>query len=310
MKTLFRNLLRVRSTSPAASFKAKQEIQTTECAAPSPGFVPPGHYYSPIPDWRQIQLDSDRIFRSQGKTLPGLNMNEGGQLALLDELSTYYSDMPFKAEKSDNLRYYFNNPSYSYCDAIFLYSMLRHLKPKRFVEIGSGFSSCIALDTNDLFLDGKMEMTFIEPFPEVLHSLIREEDGNKAAILQHRLQDIDLYPFDQLEAGDILFIDSTHVSKIDSDVNRIVFEILPRLASGVYIHFHDVFYPFEYPKTWVDNGQAWNEIYILRAFLEYNERFSIELMSTFLTQFHRDRFEQVMPLCLVNPGGDIWLKKH
>ena len=82
-----------------------------------------------------------------------------------------------------------------------------------------------------------------------------------------KLQDVDLKEFDKLKSGDVLFIDSTHVSKIGSDVNYLFFEILPRLHRGVYIHIHDIFYPFEYPKDWIDEGRAWNENYILRAFL-------------------------------------------
>src|SRR5690606_17050723 len=111
-------------------------------------------------------------------------------------------------------------------------------------------------------------------------------------------------------ANDILFIDSTHVSKINSDVNYIFFEILPRLASGVYIHFHDIFFPFEYPKAWVYEGRAWNEAYILRAFLQYNNAFSVVLMNTFMDQFHKSFFREHMPLCLINPGGSIWIRKH
>src|SRR5690606_1842332 len=190
-------------------------------------------------------------------------------------------EMPFKAEKSEGLRYYFENSAYAYSDAIHLYCMLRHLKPRKLIEVGSGHSSCVTLDTNELFLGGSVETTFIEPYPELFMSLIKESDRAKINIVPTRLQDVDLSLFETLQANDILFIDSTHVSKINSDVNYIFFEILPRLASGVYIHFHDIFFPFEYPKAWVYEGRAWNEAYILRAFLQYNNAFSVVLMNTF-----------------------------
>ncbi len=218
--------------------------------------------------------------------------------------------MPFKDEKTNGLRYYFENPSYSHSDGILLYCMLRSIKPKRVIEVGSGFSSCATLDTNELFFGNSIETTFIEPYPDLLNSLIKDEDRSRIKVIPSRLQDVELSLFDALQPGDILFIDSTHVSKINSDVNRIFFEILPRLAPGVYIHFHDIFFPFEYPKDWIYKGVAWNEAYLLRAFLQYNSSFRIILMNTFMEHFHEQHFETYMPLCLQNRGGSIWLHKE
>ena len=115
-----------------------------------------------------------------------------------------------------------------------------------------------------------------------------------------------------LEAGDFLFVDSSHVSKTGSDVNFIFFEVLPRLKPGVIIHFHDVFTPMEYPRSWVMKPGAWfgfNEIYILRAFLMYNPEFEIIMFNTFLEEHHEEWFRKNMPLCLENKGGSIWLRK-
>jgi len=128
-------------------------------------------------------------------------------------------------------------------------------------------------------------------------------------MLPSRLQDVDASEFEALRANDILFIDSTHVSKINSDVNRIFFEILPRLSPGVHIHFHDISYPFEYPKEWVYEGRAWNEAYMLRTFLQYNTAFRIVLMNTFMERYHESFFQERMPLCLKNIGGSIWIRK-
>lgn len=188
--------------------------------------------------------------------------------------------------------------------------MLRHLMPKKVIEIGSGFSSCATLDTNEMFFNGSLELTFIEPYPDLLMSLIKKEDTKNINVIPQRLQDVELSEFETLEANDILFIDSTHVSKINSDVNLIFFEILPVLSSGVYIHFHDIFFPFEYPKHWIYEGRAWNEIYMLRAFLQYNSNFSIVLMNTFMEHFHEPFFREEMPLCLKNRGGSIWVRKE
>jgi hypothetical protein len=127
--------------------------------------------------------------------------------------------------------------------------------------------------------------------------------------LKKRLQDIDLDIFNKLSDGDILLIDSTHVSKIFSDVNLLLFEILPSLSKGVYIHFHDIFFPFEYPKSWMIEGRAWNEAYILRAFLQYNNCFSIEFFTSYLDFLYRDVLIEKLPLMKRSIGGSIWIKK-
>jgi predicted O-methyltransferase YrrM len=273
------------------------------------GFVPPGHFYSPLPSLEEIKRDEAKIFGSIPRNIPGLELHESEQLKLLHDFVQYYESMPFQPDKLEGLRYYFENPAYSYSDAIFLHCMIRHLKPRRIIEIGSGFSSCATLDTNELFFDSSIKTTFIEPYPDLLMSLIKENDKNKIRVIPQRLQDVSLNEFDALEANDILFIDSTHVSKINSDVNRIFFEILPSLSPGVHIHFHDIFFPFEYPKEWIYEGRAWNEIYMLRTFLQYNNGFRIVLMNTFMQHFHEPFFREKMPLCLKNPGGSIWICK-
>ncbi len=125
---------------------------------------------------------------------------------------------------------------------------------------GSGYSSCLILDTNELFFDNAISCTFIEPYPGRLLSLLKEEDQKHYQLIQKNLQDIELTSFKELSPNDILFVDSTHVSKTNSDVNYLLFNILPSLNSGVLIHFHDIFYPFEYPKKWVYEGRAWKKM--------------------------------------------------
>ena len=273
------------------------------------GFVPPGHFYSPLPDFDEIRQEEPRIFGPVSREVAGVDLRETEQLSLLGELAKFYPDIPFRSGPTPGLRYHYENQSYEYSDGIMLHCMLRHLKPKRLIEIGSGYSSCVTLDTNDLFLDGSLETTFIEPYPDLLMSLISDADRSRVTIIPKRLQEVDLAVFSRLGAGDILFIDSTHVSKIDSDVNRLFFEILPALAPGVVIHVHDIFYPFEYPKEWIRFGRAWNEMYVLRAFLQFNSSFRILLMNTQIAQFYRPFLQANMPLCLENTGGSIWLEK-
>jgi predicted O-methyltransferase YrrM len=272
-------------------------------------FVPPGHFYSPIPDLEQVRQQEDIIFGRVPRSIAGIDLNEQEQLSLLREFKGYYDELPFKSEKSADLRYYFENPSYSYSDGIFLYCMLRHAKPSRIIEIGSGHSTCLMLDTSEQFLGEATKIACIEPFPDLLLSLIRPGDGDRITLIAKKVQDVELSVFEALNANDILFIDSTHVSKIHSDVNRIFFDVLPRLNSGVYIHFHDVFYPFEYPKEWIYEGRVWNESYMLRSFLEFNSSFEIIFFNTFMEHFHQTTFERNMPLCMRNTGGSIWIRK-
>jgi hypothetical protein len=194
--------------------------------------------------------------------------------------------------------------------AIFLHCMVRYSQPQQIIEVGSGFSSCVMLDTNELFFANRIQLTHIEPYPNLLYSLLRPGDRERVEILPQKLQEIPLERFQSLQAGDILFIDSTHVSKTGSDVNYLFFAILPSLAPGVYVHIHDIFYPFEYPAEWVYNGRAWNEAYLLRGFLQYNEVFSIQFFNTYLEQVYKSRFREKMPLCLKDPGGSLWLHKE
>ncbi len=288
----------------------KQAFEELNHARFIQGFVPPGHFYSPIPDFTEFENDKAGIFDVVSAEIPGIDLNSESQLELLNNFLSYYAQLDFEEEKKEGLRYAYNNPAYGHSDGIFLNCMIRHLEPTRIIEVGSGHSSCMTLDTNELHFENKIKTSFIEPYPKLLYSLIKESDRERIRVIPERLQDVDINEFKKLKANDILFIDSTHVSKIGSDVNRALFEILPALAPGVHIHFHDIMYPFEYPKEWVLEGRAWNESYMLKAFLQYNRDFSIVLMNTYMEHFHRDFFEKNMPLCLKNPGGSIWLRKN
>jgi hypothetical protein len=271
------------------------------------GGFPPGHFYSPYPSMEEVRADADRIWQTP-TALPGIDLREPEQLALLEELSRFQDEIPFPATREPGLRYYFENGMFSYGDGTVLYSMLRHLEPRRIIEVGSGFTSALILDTNERFFDGSIECTFIDPYPRQLLELTRPGDLNRATLMKEKFQSLSPDVFETLGESDILFIDSTHVAKAGSDVNHLFFNVLPRLASGVHVHLHDIFYPFEYPREWVeDMRRAWNEAYLLRAFLEYNDAFRIRFFNHFLANFHRDRVEQSLPAMLRHIGGSIWM---
>jgi hypothetical protein len=268
---------------------------------------------SPIPSDEDLPASIDKTT----KNVAGVDLREDAQLALLEDLGRVYRDMPFGDSATSELRFHLDNEDYSYFDAIVLYTMLRHTRPRRVVAIGSGFSSALMLDTRDWFLDRDTQLAFIDPHPEELESLLRRDDRERCSILPKKVQNVDLAVFTELEANDILFVDSSHVVKIGSDVAWIVFEILPRLKPGVIVHFHDIPYPFEYPLHWLRAGRAWNEAYVLRAFLQFNSEFEIRFFNDFMATFHGDAVRERMPAAmkassfeLTVPASSLWLARR
>lgn len=252
----------------------------------------PGHYYSPYPSDEAI--NSHKIINYK---ISGIELNKDAQISLLSDLKLYYKELNWSETKTASYNYFYNNPYFSYSDAIFLHCICMHFKPKKIIEVGSGYSSAAMLDINKLFFDNEIELTFIEPYPEErLFQLVED----RSHVIVDFIQNIPLESFKNLQENDILFIDTSHVSKFQSDVNHIIFNILPTLNSGVIIHIHDIFYPFEYPIEWLKKGRAWNETYLLRAFLQYNNQFEILLFSSYLEQEVPEWFQQNMPLCLNN----------
>jgi predicted O-methyltransferase YrrM len=273
-------------------------------AKPVPEFAVSGHFYSPIPGPEDILR---REVALQEPT--GIDFNVDNQVQLLQSLHRFYPEMPFSEQLVENGRFSFAQNYFCHSDAIYLYSMLRHFKPRRFIEIGSGHSSALAMDTAEFFLDGSLEFTFIEPYPDRLKANLKPQDSVKCRLIEKQVQDLPLEIFDELDANDFLFVDSSHVSKVGSDVNYILFKILPRLKPGVLVHIHDIFFPFEYPEGWFNEGRAWNEAYLVRAFLQYNTKFEMRLFSDYLGKTQREWLAEKMPLCLKDTGGSLWLQK-
>lgn len=273
-------------------------------------WAPHGHFYSPIPNIKEMIDNNHNIIKDYDSVL-GINLNKNEQLELLCDFSKFQNEQPFANTKTDGIRYYFNNSNFStYMDALTLYCFLRKFAPKRIIEVGSGFSSCLMLDVNQLFLNNKINLTFIEPYPQRLLENVSLEDNYR--LIQRKVQDVDIDIFKTLERGDILFIDSTHVSKTGSDVNHLYFDVIPKLAEGVIIHIHDIFFPFEYPLSWIFEGRAWNELYLLRAMLTGSNMLKIKFFNSYLQKKFPGEIEKNMPLVSTQKnkaGGSIWLEK-
>jgi hypothetical protein len=268
------------------------------------GPYPPGHWHSPLPDLEEVRRRDTQLFASP-PALPGIDLRADAQLAWLEEFASLTADLPFGLDARPGLRYQLGNKWFAHGDGVILYCMLRALRPARYVEIGSGWSSALALDVNDLYLDRSMKFTFIEPNPSRLHSLMRPEDESRVRLIEAPLYAAGRL---ELEPGDVLFIDSSHVSRIGSDVNQLFLDVIPSLPAGVHVHIHDIFYPFEYPRKWIYRGRAWNEAYLLRALLTANDKLRITWFNSYLGHWHRDVVGAALPQWAADPGSSIWIE--
>jgi len=133
---------------------------------------PDTSYLSPIPDLNYVRAQHERIYNKQISAAQGVELNVAAQLELLEQFQRYYADLSFPEQQQAGQRYYYENSWYSYGDAIFLYSMMRHYRPRRIIEIGSGFSSAVMLDVNNQWFDSQIQMTFVEPYTQRLKSLL------------------------------------------------------------------------------------------------------------------------------------------
>jgi predicted O-methyltransferase YrrM len=276
----------------------------------------PGHFYSPLPDLAELRRTANTVFDRSAKSVEAVDLNETRQVELFRDFCDLYQELPFAERQAAGVRYYLDNPFFSYGDGVILYSFMRHFRPKRIIEVGSGFSSANMLDVSDRFFESPVEFTFIEPRPERLYSLLSQTDRKRCRIETQPVQEIDRRVFDSLEENDILFVDSSHIGRIHSDVLHLLFNILPRLRAGVIVHFHDIAWPFEYPEHWVYAGRAFNEAYFLRAFLQYNSAFEILYFNSFMATHHCEAIRNAMPLVLGVPSTketegnvSLWLRK-
>ncbi len=280
---------------------------TDEGTIPFLEWRPPGHYYSPVPSMRDVVAQEDRIFGRPDR-LEGFELNEEAQRAMLQTLAPLINDVEFNVDPHPDSRYFTNNPSYGLGDGSILQAFLRHLRPRRYLEVGSGWTTALALDANERWLDGRLRVTSIEPYPDDLRRLVRP--GDDVEIIVSPVQDVDLSCFTELESGDILFIDCSHVVKTGSDAHHLVTRVLPVVPSGVYIHIHDMFWPFEYPRVWVDEGHAWTEAYLLHAFLLFNKEFEVILFNDWMGAKNYDFMVRHAPALARGAGGALWLRRH
>jgi predicted O-methyltransferase YrrM len=281
----------------------------TRVAMSKPAFED-GHFYSPVVNQGELSKDKDRIWRRLPDML-AVDVNPSMHEELLKvrfpPLLSEFSYPDTGAADSELHHFYESNGQFENLDPRALFCFMRLFRPRRIIEVGSGYSTLLMMDVNARFLDNKTSITSIERYPRPF--LQRENDDGRIRLLRHRVQEIDLRIFDQLEDGDILFIDSSHVSKTGSDVNYMFLEVLPRIRPGVYVHVHDIFLPEEYPQDWViEGGRSWNEQYLLRAFLQFNTEFRVVFGAWFASrQFPEDVRKLTDDRRPV--GGSFWMRR-
>jgi predicted O-methyltransferase YrrM len=281
--------------------------------------VTPVHFYQPIPDTRTLGA-GPWLHRSE---LPGIDLRVGAQLELAEEfLSRYAQDYGRLATARDGAAggYFLDNNYFGRVDAEVLYSMVRRFRPRRVIEIGSGFSSLVTVRAlADAAADGAPPAEFLTIDPE-RNQAFRDQGELQAAaggavrctVILGQIQELPISEFLGLGADDILFIDSSHVLAIGSDVQYLFLEVLPRLRKGVVVHVHDVFFPCEYPKRWVLGFHLfWTEQYLLQSFLSFNRAFEVLWAGHYLHTYHPDALRRAFASydpATVEPGS-FWMRR-
>jgi len=237
--------------------------------------VTENHYHQPVPDTTKLRED----LWLKHSELPGLDMNEPRQMGLLSlfqsGLRPEYELFPRRRTAKPH-EFYLENGAFGNVDAEILYCMVRHFKPRRIFEIGSGMSTLLSAQAvlrNEKDGCPPCDLVAIEPYP---NDTLRRGFPGLSRLVQSRVEEVPLSEFSNLSENDILFIDSSHVLRIGNDVQYEYLELLPRLNRGVVIHVHDIFLPAEYPKEWVIRRRLfWTEQYLLQAFLSSNNSFEV-----------------------------------
>jgi len=272
-------------------------------------FVKPGHFYSVIPNITNDYNVKDPIYSD-------LSFNDDNHIAVLNEISTYLTrfDETFGAKiRQDQLTFSVPNGAFEWMDARLLHYFIQKKRPNKIIEVGSGNSTLLMENTKTMF-NINTEITCIEPYPSDFLKIMHT--SGKINLISDKLENIDLSLFQKLEHNDILFIDSSHVAKLGSDVMYYFTKIFPLLKKGVVVHIHDIFFPFDYPLQWLKEGRFWNEQYFLYVFLQYNTKYKIQYCNSYSSYKFYDRLKEIQKNSYeikngittgVYSGGSIWL---
>jgi len=273
---------------------------------------PNGHFYSPVVDPAELLPRAEHIWNGS-LACPGIEFDPVRHRDVLENLLPHYLpryDYPETLEETPTLdRFFTRNSQFNWLDPRILFAFLNEWRPRRMIEVGSGYSSLLVADVNRRFLGNTLDFTCIEPYPR---EFLKNRIDGITRVIEAKVQDVDPAEFERLQAGDILFVDSSHVSKTGSDVNHLVFEIFPRLRAGVRIHIHDIFLPADYPKDWVfGENRSWNEQYVVRALLMYSTAFRVLFGCCYAFLAFPELINRAFRLKEGRTfgGGSLWLEK-
>ena len=247
------------------------------------------NYYEPVFDFDTLKYDLNLK-----RNLPGINMNIGEQIKFLDNLVYYNELKELKLnELSNNSKFYIKNNFFEGGDVDIYYQMIRYFKPKKIIEIGSGYSSLLALEAiknNQIKDNFASSIVCIEPY----ENKWLEESGAK--VIREKVENVKEDLITSLKKNDILFIDSSHVIKPQGDILKIFLEILPKLEKGVLIHIHDIFTPRDYPSKWLkDENRFYNEQYLFEAIMDNSSRYKIICSLNYLKNDYYNDLKRVCP---------------
>ena len=256
--------------------------------------VTPAHFYSPIPITYALESS---VFNKRFECV-GLDWNLDEQFRFLNEIVPKYLE-EYTPENKGGL---------SRVDALILYAMIREEKPKLMIEVGGGESTKISLRALRKNRSAGYPFKFysIEPYPK---DKLRELDDHDFSLIEDKVQNVSN---ELLTSADLLFIDSSHVSKIDSDVNCEILEIVPKLKVGSVIHWHDIVIPRNYWKEWIrDGNKFWNESYMVHSFMLFNETFKIIWSAAYLQLEHFKSLHDVVPYSHKNDHlMSFWIRRE
>ena len=268
------------------------------------------HYYQPIPDTRVLPLS----LWNRVSDLPGVDIREEQQKQLLSEIVGRFKDeytaIP-EGASTQEFHFYLGNVAFEAVDAEMLFGLIRLLKPRRMYEIGSGFSTLLTADALRRNRVDGYSCRFIAIDPDASAEL-EAKLPRDVALWRVPVQEVSLDEFESLCENDILFIDSSHVCKIGSDVQFLFLEVLPRLRPGVVVHIHDIFMPVEYPKQWVlDEHRFWNEQYLLQTFLSFNATFEVLWAGQWMHIKYPDLLMKAFPSYKAGvSAGSFWFRRR
>lgn len=263
--------------------------------------VLPRHFYSSIPDIRTLRASTSWRRPRSMVGVAGLDLQS--QIGYLRELLPPEVQERLRTRDVYRLACEQNGATgYGPTEAALLYAFLATRQPRRVVQVGAGVATAVMLAAADDF-DLQPMITCVDPYPTGM--LQRLAAQGRIDLVQSRAQDVPLELLTDLAAGDLLFVDSTHTVKPDSEVNRIILEVLPRLVQGVVVHFHDISFPYDYPRDLLDETLFfWGESTLLHAYLADNPRVRVLLAASMLHYEASEELAALVPRYRAEPNAD------